>query len=362
LEVYGLPYERLAHRGLSSFLVSLAGLSGDFDLARVVAVFKIYSFYFWFSIFYLVCYVGREIFSLADGGQWALLVSAAFFGSVNFPPYTLEYSSYRGLLGATSLGMYHNSTQLFSVFVGFSGISVYLSFLKRGTPVFLIAAGLIAASFYIKPSLFTVMAPTVFLLAPLHSDKRARDLWLGLGVLLLVPLSWSLYTRVFDLAAVQVDPVINPLHVPLRMAAVRFAPEFASHTLLMVVLIFGLSFLLLFPVSLGAWRGRSGGAADFRRAPLAWLVARRVEIFFVIAFLVGVIPPIFLIEGNRRSLHGNFGWGGQMGCFLMMQLLVASMWKLPKGGLRNVALVCWALHLWGGGLHYLLFVFHRQVL
>ena len=185
------PSERIGHRGLHITLVSYALLTGDYSTDRVINIYKILTPFFYFSLAYMLFIIGERIFNLKRKVAGIVGISSLFFSPLKYPLLDLS-PTYRGFFSASG-SLYHSITHLISIPCALCGLYLlYLSF-KEKTHTFYFGCLLIVASFFLKPALFTVIPPAIFLALIFLKIRLTKDHLRGLISLSLVPIIWFSY-------------------------------------------------------------------------------------------------------------------------------------------------------------------------
>jgi len=356
------PPKVLSHKGVQILLFSINYLLEDANPRTITAIFKIISIYFWFSIIYMCCYIGKKVYNLDSIGLLMLTVSVGFLSSVNYPLFNVTRSSYLWLLGSASLGMYHNVTQLFSIAVGLSGVICYLYAIKFGNNIFWLGSLLISSSFFFKPSFFTIVAPIIFILIPFYNQRINVDKIFGYIILILIPIFWQIYPRIFHTQKISLDLIVKPITFRIAKQLDKFPSEILNNKYLLILTCLILSYMIFLPILIDV-------IIRIKLNTLKYIIQNKfdiirkniINIFFILIFLSGLLPCLFLVENNPRMTHGNLGWGRQAGYLLLIPLLVNSIVTIENKNIKRVGFIIWGLHIWGGILHLLLFTIKGQL-
>jgi len=347
--------------GVQTFLVAINYLFGDFDIKIIVGIYKIFSFFLWFSVIYMSCYVGRKFYSLSNFGLCLVIISAGFFSSINYPVFTTQYSSYYGSLGSAGMGMYHNSTQLFGIAVGLAGIICLLYSITGNQETFLLSTLLISSSFFFKPSFFTIVAPAVFTLIPFYQQKFSLDKIFGYLMLFLIPAYWLIYPGIFHLEGTETNIIFKPFAICFIAAGKIYPQQLMEHPYILGSIIISLSYMIFFPIIINMILDIKIKSFLIITDIMPYLKKNRVNLFFLVIFFAGLLPYVLLVENNSRALHGNFGWGRQAGNLLLIPFLIYNMVNIKSRFIKGSAMVVWAFHIWGGLLHLILFTFKGMI-
>jgi len=355
------PPKVLSHKEVQIFLISINYLIADANPRTITAIFKIISIYFWFSIIYMCCYIGKKVYNLDSFGLLMLTVSVGFLSSVNYPLSDISKSSYTWLLGSASMGMYHNVTQLFSVAVGLSGVICYLHSIKFGNKIFWVGSFLISSSFFFKPSFFTTVTPLIFILIPFYSQRIDKDKIFGYFILLLIPIFWQIYPIIFHIQKTSLNLTVKPMALFVRrVEQFNKFPTENKYLLISFCLIF--SYMIFLPIFIDLMIKIRLHTLKYIAQNIFLIIRRNIiTIYFILVFISGFLPCFFLVESNVRMYHGNLAWGRQAGYLLLIPLLVNSIVTIENKIIKKVAFVIWGLHIWGGILHLLLFTMKGQL-
>ncbi|NKC00886.1 MAG: hypothetical protein GKR90_20650 [Pseudomonadales bacterium] len=345
----GLPGEVLGHRGVQLTFFPATYLVSPFNAETYVGVYKVIVFYAWFVLMALLFVIGKEIFGLRSPYSYVLSVGTMFFGAVHYPIFSLQQSTYAGFL-KPALGAYHNTTILGSFVVGMAGIYYFYSGIKNRERSLILGVFLVAASFFYKPSFFTMLAPPmVIFLFYKYYKNRSRNYLVSVAILFSVPLAWNLYSSLFDLIEVPLNPAIRPFYLFFRWAEWRF-PDFVTNSpVLFGVIVLFCSYLLLIMVSGSVFLKTR--ASEIRE--LIWFIGA--------TFLMGSVSALVLVEDNSRLYHGNFAWGGHCVYLLMMPLLVFGFQNVKNAIYRSACWMVLCLHLYGGVVHLFLVVTEGRI-
>lgn len=364
----GMPTPIIYHNGVQVFLAWVASvISGTTEqltvLDTLIKASKPMGLIFWFSLLYLFYAVSRGIL-----GSTSLLASLVVFGavsfaSINYPFFQLQRSSYLGLLDSSGT-LYHNTTQLYSVTFGLCGIMLFILAMKRKAYSFFFGCILVCGSFFFKPSLFTVVAPAIFILSPVYMRNITYDKIRGYVLLLCMPIFWAVYPQMFGMPAYNTNVAIEPMALWMYYSVSRFPDVVTSSKFLFTLSILGLSCAVFVPVFLSFFMkirrffSREGlNVSSLMRG----MIVNEYATFTMVVFILGIVSGCLLVENNGNKYSGNFGWATAAGILLILPVLVKGIADIRSAGLRFMTWLLFALHIWGGILHWGIFVFKGRL-
>jgi len=357
----GLPEERLQHTGPQVFWLTLAALPTDFSVEKTAKIYKILSLLLFFCLLYSLAFIATHFFGLGIIPTAVTVFAVPFFSAINYPFFILGRSSYAGFFTAGPT-MYHSVTQLMGIIIGVAGIILFLLAVAEGRSTFLPGCLLITGSFFFKPTVFSLLAPAVFILFFLYRRVPLPSRVTGLCLLLIPPLFWHFYAAWYHIPVVKPPIAFRPFALLFHYASRHFPPSVRQRPLLMGTLIVLFSFAVLIPILLD----RIISISPSREKAPDGIIKRAQdhipEIFFTIILVIGVLSYALLIEAGPRMVHGNFCWGAAAGYLLFIPFLVKLMFNIKNILLRVGAFALFTLHLWGGVYHLYRFVIRGKII
>jgi len=361
LQDQGLPEERLQHTGPQVFWLTLTALTPDFSVEKMVKIYKILSLILFFCLLYSFAFIADHFFGLGTVPTAVTVFAVPFFSAINYPLFTLGRSSYAGFFTAGPT-TYHSLTQLMGIIIGVAGIIMFLLAVAEGRPTFSPGCLLITGAFFFKPTVFSLLAPVIFILFFLYRRVPLPDRVLGLCLLLIPPLFWHFYAAGYNIPVVKPPIAFQPFTLLFHYASRHFPPSITARPLLMGTLIVLFSFAVLIPILLDRIISRSPS----RGKALGGMIERAQnhipEIFFTIILVIGVLSYALLIEDGPRMVHGNFCWGAATGYLLFIPFLVKLIFGIRNIFLRVGAFSLFTLHLWGGIYHLYRFTIRGKII
>lgn len=350
LATIGMPEKILGHRALQLTVFPAVYITSKYSQRTYIDTFKSISFFIWFALLTSMYYMGRDIFSLTGIYRYVLSVGTVFTGAVQLPLLSLHQSTYAGFLKPL-LGTFHNLTILSSILV--ANIGLYYIYLSIKTKQQNIPLGciFIAASFFFKPSFFTVLVPplTIFLFLYLIK-KRQPSIALGLLILIMVPIFWQIYSKLFGWDSPPLDPLFKPFHLYFKWASWRYPESITGNHFLFAAAITLSSYLFLFLVS--------PVAIQIRHFEPQILMITGI---ITSTFLIGSSIAFTLVEDNYRKYHGNFTWGGHCAYFMIMPLAIYYFQNIKNRFYHSLCCLALSLHWYAGAVHLYLFVAQNRI-
>ena len=223
LQDQGLPEERLQHTGPQVFWLTLAAVTPDFSIEKMVKIYKILSLILFFCLLYSFAFIATHFFRLGTVPTAVTVFAVPFFSAINYPLFTLGRSSYAGFFTAGPT-IYHSLTQLMGIIIGVTGIIMFLLAVAEGRPTFSYGCLLITGSFFFKPTVFSHLAPVIFILFFLYRRVPLPDRLLGLCLLLIPPLFWHFYAIGYNIPVVKPPIAFQPFTLLFHYASRHFPP------------------------------------------------------------------------------------------------------------------------------------------
>lgn len=338
------------HYGVESLLAGLSLLRRPFSLESAVAFSKPLSLVWLFLIAYWIFLIARLSAGLSEGLAVLAAGSVLFYAALNAFMFWGPVTSYR--IAPISGTLYHNVTQQASLAVGFGGLYLALLGLRGRRSLFPLGCLLIAGSLSFKPSLFTVVAPSLGVAAALQGRTVwQRDRLAGFGVLVAAVILWFVYPRLLhiDMLSAPIKPAFLPWHRFHAPARIAWPVDTRLRLALSVLLLSYAGFLLPMLALASPWR-RLGPRlrAAFRQPDLVALT---------VLFALGLLSGLFLVEDNFRYNHGNFMWGYAVGHFTFLPFVALGLSRIRAPALRRIGWVIYVAHLVSGAWNLLLFAY-----
>jgi hypothetical protein len=345
------PPEKFAHRGVQLLLLNYNLTFGSYDLEKIVHFMKAISLLCFFCIAYMTFNISHHIFNLSKPISCIVSISTLVFSPLKYPLFQLS-PTYRGFFSASGT-FYHNTTQLTQYSVAICGIYLVLQAVRFQRRTFALGCFLLSASFFLKPSMFTVFAPATLLLVPLYKDPFNKDKLVGYFSLISVPILWKAYAWLFPV----VTPPLNPTYhffEGYRMTLAGRFPEFIyENTLLLPISVFAFSFAAFLP-------GMGFALANFYRTIRTssdpgelyrYLQGKIHYLLLILAFLLAHISSMIL-SGSGYQI--NFKWSAAATYVMSLPVLVVAIVKIKNNYWRRFSWALYALHIYTG----LAYLFH----
>jgi len=356
----GLPGKELQHQGVQSLFVSLVRLILPWNIIVAIKLYKCISFTIYFSLFYILAYIGKYFFS-ANRVETALIVLATpLFSAINYPIFFSRHSSYLGFFMAGTT-MYHSVTQVFCLLLGAAGILLLLFSTVNRSTIFPAGCFLITGSFFFKPSLFALAMPLIVVVFAFIRQVTLKEKIQGFSILLIPPIFWVIYGAAFNLHSQELAIAFQPFRVMGHYAAYHFPKYILQQTRLRNTLILVFSFAVFIPIIIDfiityfSCQGKHSPYVNrFRHLNIP-------KIFLILLFLFGALSYALLVQDNKLWAFGNFGWGTAAATVLFLPLLIILITRIRLLVLRILAIGLFVLHIWGGVFQLYIFTFRGVI-
>lgn len=334
------PPEKFAHRGIQLVLLNYGLIAGSYDLDRIVHLYKVLSFLFYFCTAYITFVIGHYIFALNKSLASLVAVSALIFSPLKYPLFPLS-PTYRGFFSASGT-FYHNITQLSQFSVAICGTLLVLMALKFEKKTFSWGCLLISASFFLKPSLFTVIAPAIILLIPLYSRPFEKDKLTGYFSLFAVPLLWRAYGALFPVDTPPLKLELSFFEGYRMTLQGRFPDPILGNNFLLFSCVLLFSFAAFIPAA---------GYALSRLHISSYLSVSEITqklrsntpcILLLLAFSMAMVSTIVLAGSGYQI---NFKWSAAATYVLLLPVLVLAITRVDNRSWRCLSWFLYALHL-----------------
>lgn len=362
----GFPIELYRNLGvqLSIMGMSLLAGGGEFD-DRVIAFSKPLCILWYFLALYGQFAISRRALRHSAGVATLAALALLSYGAINLTWFSGEVRSSNTLYFAGG-STYYNMPQLASLAAGFPGLLLVL--LDLQTPGLAFASGcfLIAASFFYKQVLYTVVVPSIGL-ALVWRFRRALTpaAAIGLSMIGAVAVFYFAYPKITG-SELRVAPVAVDFLWPYRVRpdaphvlppspAMPF-PHDSVVTRLLSLLLCGYAawFVPLGALALRRFRtasppasGPTDGAGRLAPSPAPSVLWS--------TFVLGTLAAMLLVEDNDLWSHANHFWGFAIGQFCIFPFLMKWIADIRSRPWRILAYAVLALHLASGaGNVYLL--------
>jgi hypothetical protein len=345
------PPEKFAHRGIQLLLLNYNLSFGSYDLDKIVHFLKVLSLLSFFCITYMTFNISHYIYGLNKQVSCVVAVSALIFSPLKLPLLQLS-PTYRGFFSASGT-FYHNITQLSQYAVAVCGVYLLLQAIKNERQSFAAGCFLISASFFLKPSVFTVLAPAIMLLIPFYRAPFEKDKLLGYFSLLCVPLLWRAYTWMLPVSTPPLNPTYRFFEGYKMTLEGRFPDIIFDNTGLLVGCVFALSFAAFLP-AIGA--ALVDSCQIYRASPNFRAVYRDLRdnlhyLLPVLALMLALVSSMVLAGPGYQI---NFKWSAAAAYVLALPVLVAAIVKMKSVYWRRLSWGIYGLHLYVG----LAYLFH----
>jgi hypothetical protein len=326
----GLPLVKLKH-----MFNHFAGLNfaywsfGSLTLATSIVSFKmllpmfLFTILVWLEIFY------KFAFQIRNAFVWALLTPLFAPITLNIVNYD-RYNSKFGFLSWTSL--YHSDTQLLVV----APVLIALYFLfkalkKNDTLSFTVFSLFLFFSFFVKPSGYTVIFPSVLLVLLIFRKHYSIGYVFGIVILLIPPLYWKLYSSLMGV-------ITNADKIKLEFAFLKnkikglgkvFEYEELSFSLA-VLIISLLSFLFVIPTFLHLIKRK-------------YCTVTPVTLFVIVVAMLGIIPTVLFDSGNA-----NIGWLAVISIMIVLPAIIRYSQIYFDRRWNSIFYLIMSLHLYSG--------------
>ena len=345
------PPERFAHRGIQLLLLNYNLSFGHYDLDKIVHFLKVLSLLSFFCITYITFNISHYIYGLSKQVSCVVAVSTLIFSPLKLPLLQLS-PTYRGFFSASGT-FYHNITQLSHCAVAVCGLYLLLQAIKNERKSFAAGCFLISASFFLKPSIFTVLAPVIIILIPFYRTPFEKDKLLGYFSLLCVPLLWRAYTWLLPVSTPPLNPSYRFFEGYKMTLEGRFPDIIFDNTPLLVGCVFTLSFAAFLPAFGAALVDyyRISRTTPNLRAGYRYLRDNSHYLLPVLALMLALVSSMVLAGPGYQI---NFKWSAAAAYVLALPVLVAAIVKMESVYWRRFSWVLYGLHLWVG----LAYLFH----
>ncbi len=348
-----VPSKDLTHRHVQHWALSLTTAFDGYEFSDPVQAMKVASVPLWTALLLLAWTAALTVFRLTPQLASIVILSIMFFAPVRFPPWDFSASSYRGFIG-TSGSIYHNVPQLLVVAIGMAAVLLIGRMSRDGTLLavpYAAACGVIAMSFWFKPSLFIIFGPALGLVSLVWLRRLPKTVLAG-WALLALPIIWRFaYTAVTGIPYEELTVAIEPLAGYETFAAKKLPGFLASNTVVLAISVVVLSFLAWL-IPLGVWLRRSWPAV--RGGLRRWLEGIRTaapQAVVAIALLLGLLAAFLFVETGRKRDHGNMAWPVMSASLLSLPILVRLTSDIGSQRLRCINWGIIGLHLLAGAVH-----------
>jgi len=348
----GLPSANVGHRGMQLSILPIPLSLGSTNARDFVDAFKLVTLWVWVGLLLTIRMIGREIYNLSERTSMLLEVSIIFMGAISIPVISWPSSTYAGFM-KPGLSTFHNMTQLYSLMVASTGFYLLMHSFKNRRSGILLGVLLICASFFYKPSTFTLVAPIVLGWGILSMRSLTFREVVSLSVLCAIPVGWFLYLRMIGIQSPPLNPEFAPFLLYFGRAAWHFPGLVLSSPWFLGTAILVCSFLFVLLVGLP----RVKSILDFR--------FRREELIYAIPLsllLVGTVVSLVLVENNDRQSHGNFAWLGHTGYFLAVPMFFSLFEGIRSSAYKTMCYAVLLLHIAAGVQHLAYFTIQGKIL
>jgi hypothetical protein len=351
----GLPNpdaDTVGYRALPVVAMVLAVPLGRLETGALLHAMKPLCFLMYFAFAYLLFAYAGYLFELPPAVCLLVALSGLLLGPI--PPWPLSSAHCSAVLGFvwSSAELYHNLPQLFCLVIGGAGIFQILSSVKYGSPLFALGCAFATASFFFKPSLYSIVGPTVILMVPFYDAPFSRMKLEGYAVLFLPLVFQPIYRRLFHIHGASLNADIRPFATILHYAPAYFPDFVADRPVLLVGAVLVCSLALVLYLA-GYWtiealrRIRKRGWGTISLDP-----GRDVpSLFLGVLFTLGLLGALLLLENSPDRWAENFFWAPAAGYQLLLPIIFVAIRKIHGATLRRIAYSLYALHMAGGLQH-----------
>ncbi|MBU1417922.1 MAG: hypothetical protein KKI15_05520 [Proteobacteria bacterium] len=286
----GLPLAKLKHMfnhftglGFSFWSFDKLTLATSIVAFKMLLPFFIFTILVWLNLFY------KFTFEINNAFVWTLLTplfAPITFNIISYNPFNSRF----GFLSWTSL--YHSDTQLLVV----APILIALFFLFRSlkkddASSFTLFSVFLFISFFIKPSGYTVIFPSVLLILLVFRKFYSKGYVLGGIILMIPPIYWKLYSSSMGIITNANMIKFKFSFLETKIKSLQKLYEYGELSLyISVLIIFLSSFLFVIPVFVHLLKRKS-------------IDIDSVNLFIIVLTIVGVVPAVLFNSNNS-----NIGW------------------------------------------------------
>ncbi len=357
----GLPGDKVNHNWIQVYYLSKNLLFSSHDFDIITALYKISGLPFFFITLYMLALSGKWFFDFSVKYQILLIFCSAFLGALIYPFMEIPDRTSYYLKFYNFTGYYHNTTIWFSNMLAFSGILLFLKALTKKEKLVFPAALLISGSFFFKPSFFTVLAPVTMVFSLFIAKKQFRkDVFSGMLMLLIPVIFWFVYPVISGVRSSGMTVGFESFaFLSTVMNNYNLFPEIVlENELLLFLIVFFLSFPLLFPIILDSLNSVVFWSRKYFTIRIRFNTKRQKVTLFLISLIIPAIcQRIFLYEADgSRMFHGNFGWALQSAYLISLPLILFWYRSIKTVSMRSLATVLLFWQLLCGFWKYIMFI------
>lgn len=372
--LHGFPPKKVNHRGTHITQLFVTLITGDMNEKRTILAVKTYSWPFFFIIAYSLFAIGRYVFSLPY--RLALLagVSGLIFSPLKLPLFELS-PTYRGFFSASGT-FYHSETMYISSAVSFIGVFWVLIALTSKQKTYALGAMLISGAFFLKPSFFTILAPSIFALAVFRPKIITRNYIYGLLILLAVPIIWFGYIHLTGSAS-NINDIIDVTHTDRQNIFERlqnnffqgYAPRLKGRFPLWIEQSTAVTFIATLLLSFAAFIIAGGNAiriflSHTRMKPKASyaFIQQHLPVFFFLGFfLIALFFSLILVDPTLDKSF-NWKWSAAGAYILSLPLFIKAISLIPNVKLRILSWSVYIFHIMQGAAYLYYFFWYSRLL
>lgn len=303
-------YSRFPLKNLYPFIFQLAlfvptvFFNGDHTKLLIMS----YNFFGYINMFliFLIPYEFSKKLKITTKGCFLASFLTVFYGALGGP----IINSYIGFINISG-SMYHNTTQFFAMPLVLLCIYYIYSWVRELNDYnnLILAILFLDISFFIKPSAYMILAPSICILIFVMILKRKVSKYLLTifsYVLIIIPMAfWVVYPKILGMSKTSTDTCIGKFgEVYLYYFNARFSNlNLSIYKKVFIIVVFSLIGIILVSI-FGSFNNK--------------LTTKFYYIFLIPIFMISIWVACSFIENNIRKYDGNFLWQTSLiGCCLM---------------------------------------------
>ena len=156
---------------------------------------------------------------------------------------------------------------------------------------------------------------------------------IGYLILLLPPLFWQVYPKIFHVQKTSLNLKVKPLAFFFHKAEQlnNLPGEVLNNKYLLIVFCLVFSYVIFLPIIIDLLIKIKLDTLKYGIQNIFSIMRKNIHnVYFILVFIAGLVPCLFLVEDNVRMYHGNLSWGRQAGYILLIPLLVNAIVNIEK--------------------------------
>ncbi len=326
----GLPLEKLKHMlnhftGLNFAFWSFDTLTLATSIValKMLLPFFIFTILVWLNLFY------KFTFEIDNAFVWTLLTplfAPITFNIISYNPFNSRF----GFLSWTT--MYHSDTQLLVVAPVLIALFFLFQSLKRDDATsFTLFSVFLFLSFFIKPSGYTVIFPSVLLVLLVFRKYYSAGYILGVIILLIPPIYWKLYSISMGIITNANMIKFKFAFLETKIKSLQKLYEYGDLSFYYSVsIILVSSFLFMIPTLIHLLKRKS-------------LTVEPVNLFIIFLTIFGVVPTVLFNSNNS-----NMGWLAVISIMVVLPAIIRYAQVQFDRAWKSVFYFIMFLHLYSG--------------